>query len=203
MSGQILAHRDRFDSVGQLDRLRAEEPVARIELPAFEQFGRMNTSRVLAWLLTRYDDVRKVLGDPGLFSSVPRLAAPNRIGGAKRKPTSLLASDPPEHTRLRRMLAPEFTVNRVSRMQPRIEEIVAEALNAMEHARPPLELVQEFAEPVSLWVMCEMLGMSRDDGIAFQRVRREATASVIGEPEKVVTLPRPIEHWNGIAELVY
>ena len=51
---------------------------------------------------------------------------------------NLLAFDPPEHTRLRRMLTPEFTVRRMRRLEPRIVEIVDEHLDAMERpGRPP------------------------------------------------------------------
>ncbi len=199
--GQVISHRDRYDSIAELDRLRAVDPVARIELPALEIAGKIEKSKkVPAWLVTRYADVRKVLGDPGLFSSTPRLAAPNRMAVAARKPTSLLACDPPDHDRLRRIIAPEFTRNRIRRIQSRVDEIVKDSLDGMERSGPPADLVKEFAEPISLWVMCEVMGISRDDGIQFQRIRREANAAVIGDREKIVTLPKAHEPWNGISD---
>jgi cytochrome P450 len=81
----------------------------------------------------------------------------------------MLAADPPEHTRLRRMLTPEFTVRRMRRLEPRIREIVDEHLDAMERHGPPADLVAEFALPVPSLVICELLGVPYADRAAFQQ----------------------------------
>jgi cytochrome P450 len=81
---------------------------------------------------------------------------------------NLLGLDPPEHTRLRRLLTPEFTVRRMRRLEPRIVEIVDDHLDAMEKAGPPADLVAEFALPIPSLVICELLGVPYADRAAFQ-----------------------------------
>lgn len=151
--------RDKFDPVPELGRLRADEPVKRVETPWLQ-------ARRSAWLVTRHADVRAVLGDTARFSNVN----PNRPPGMSTG--SLLMQDPPEHTRLRRMLTPEFTVKRIRRLAPRIRTIVAEHLDAMERAGAPVDLVGSFALPIPSLVICELLGVPYDDRADFQRLAR-------------------------------
>jgi cytochrome P450 len=80
----------------------------------------------------------------------------------------LIGSDPPEHTRLRRVLTPEFTVRRMRRLEPRITEIVRTALDDLERAGKPADLVAHFALPVPSLVICELLGVPHADRAAFQ-----------------------------------
>ncbi|MEV7965701.1 cytochrome P450 [Sphaerisporangium sp. NPDC088356] len=158
--------RDRFDPVPELARLRADEPVSRVEL-----FGRS------AWLLTRYEDVREVLGDATRFSNRMRspFGIPSRDADGDTAETPrvvsgvLIGYDPPDHTRLRRLLTPEFTMRRMRRLQPRIEAIVAEHLQAMEDAGSPADLVKSFALPIPSLVICELLGVPYADREGFQR----------------------------------
>ncbi|WP_214415323.1 cytochrome P450 [Sphaerisporangium fuscum] len=167
--------RNRFDPVPELARLRAEEPVTRTRTA----FG------TDAWLVTRYSDVREVLGDTARFSNRVRPPfAPAGVrsgletesGPAEGRPQPgrpgagmLLGYDPPDHTRLRRMLTGEFTMRRMRRLQPRIEAIVAEHLQAMEDAGPPADLVKSFALPIPSLVICELLGVPYADRDEFQR----------------------------------
>jgi cytochrome P450 len=81
---------------------------------------------------------------------------------------NLLVFDPPDHTRLRRLLTPEFTVRRMRRLEPRIREIVEEHLDAMERSGPPADLVPDFALPVPSLVICELLGVPYADRSEFQ-----------------------------------
>ena len=67
------------------------------------------------------------------------------------------------------MLTPEFTIRRMKRLEPRIVEIVDSALDAMEDAGPPAELVESFALPIPSLVICELLGVPYDDREDFQR----------------------------------
>jgi cytochrome P450 len=130
-----------------------------------------------AWLVTRFSDVREVLGDPARFSNAQVPASFQRPKGlpplsteevGRLRAGNLLASDPPDHTRLRRFLTPEFTVRRMRRLEPRIQEIVDEHLDAMERHGPPADLVAEFALPVPSLVICELLGVPYADRAAFQ-----------------------------------
>ncbi|MEV4730303.1 hypothetical protein [Saccharopolyspora sp. NPDC049426] len=114
-----------------------------------------------SWLLTRHEDVRRMLGDTTGFSNGWTTA--DLVGGATRDPRhlsgdgsgNLLSMDPPDHNRLRRMLTPEFTVRRMRRMEPRITEIVDEHLDLLERHGSPADLVAQYALPIPSLVICE------------------------------------------------
>ena len=119
-----------------------------------------------AFLVARHADVKAVLADSARFSNESRRAfdAPGapKLSDEERermRAGNLLGVDPPEHTRLRRMLTPEFTVRRMRRLEPRIVEIVDDHLDAMEKAGPPADLVADFALPIPSLVICELLGV--------------------------------------------
>jgi cytochrome P450 len=164
-----------FDPVDELARVRADEGVTRVVTP----FG------IPAFLVTRYEDVREVLSDPVRFSNA-RTDFPladqlqlSRDEIAQRRAGHLLALDPPEHTRLRRMLTPEFTVRRIRRLAPRIEQIVESHLDDLEREGPPADLVSGFALPIPSLVICELLGVPYSERAQFQqRTRRQLDMSV-------------------------
>src|ERR1700709_1212040 len=84
-------------------------------------------------------------------------------------------TDPPDHTRLRRLLTPEFTMRRLERLRPRIAEIVERQLDEVERlaAESPdgvVDLVQNFAFPIPFLVICELLGLPDEDREEFQRI---------------------------------
>lgn len=150
----------------------------------------------LAWVVTRYDDVREVLADPERFSSTRR---PDPRGGgpvdekaaaaaAERQAGSLLTTDPPGHNRLRRMVAREFTVRRIRDLAPRITEIVDDHLDAMAATGPPTDLVADFALPIPSLVISELLGVPPGDRDAFQdRARRRLDTLSVAERDAVAT----------------
>ncbi|GAA4832313.1 cytochrome P450 [Saccharopolyspora rosea] len=153
--------RDGFDPAAELARARDDEGVVRVMTP----FG------VPAYLVCRYEDVREVLSDPARFSNARTPVARTDLSEeelAQMRAGNLLACDPPEHTRLRRMLTPEFTVRRIRRLEPRISEIVEAALDDLEQAGEPADLVSHFALPVPSLVICELLGVPYSDRAEFQ-----------------------------------
>lgn len=128
-----------------------------------------------AFLVTRYDDVREVLGDAATYSNAAGIALRRPQGPQlsadeveAMRAGNLLAQDPPEHARLRRMLTREFTQRRMSRLEPRIVEIVDDHLDALAAAGPGADLVREFALPVPSLVICELLGVPYADRDEFQ-----------------------------------
>jgi cytochrome P450 len=158
--------RDGFDPVPAMAAMRDDEGVRRVDTA----FG------MPAFLVARHADVRAVLADHTRFSNefrravevpgAPELSEEER---AQMRAGNLLGVDPPEHTRLRRMLTPEFTVRRMRRLEPRIVEIVDDHLDAMEKAGPPADLVADFALPIPSLVICELLGVPYADRESFQR----------------------------------
>jgi cytochrome P450 len=157
--------RDGFDPVPDMAALRDDEGVRLITT----SFGGP------AYLVTRHADVKEVLADSARFSNefrrsfeaegAPPISDEER---ARMRAGNLLGFDPPEHTRLRRMLTPEFTVRRMRRLEPRIVEIVEEHLDAMQKIGPPADLVADFALPIPSLVICELLGVPFADRAAFQ-----------------------------------
>lgn len=155
-----------FDPVPEMAALRDDEGVRQVETA----FG------MPAFLVTRHADVKAVLADSTRFSNesrrafdapgAPKLSAEERD---RMRAGNLLGVDPPEHTRLRRMLTPEFTVRRMRRLEPRIVEIVDDHLDQMGKAGPPSDLVADFALPIPSLVICELLGVPYADRESFQR----------------------------------
>lgn len=152
--------REGLDPVPAMAERRAEAPISKLDLP----FG-MN-----AWLVTGYDEAKAVLGKATGFSSDFGNLVGNAGVTADQNPGGLGFADPPVHTRLRKLLTPEFTMRRLSRLTPRIDEIVAEQLDAMAKTDGPVDLWQAFALPIPSLTICELLGVSYEDREDFQRL---------------------------------
>ena len=149
--------------------LRRAAPVARTVLPSGHE----------AWLVTRYDDVRRVLSDARfsrnlLYEGAPCVIQPGDFSTGER---SVLNLDPPDHTRLRRLIAKAFTARRIEGCRGRIEAITADLLDRMGGARPPVDLLEEFAFPLPTAVICALLGVP-----FAQRERFRAWSTMIVTP---------------------
>jgi cytochrome P450 len=121
-----------------------------------------------ALLVTRHADVRTVLSDD-------RFSREAWTGGTlfARTPASLalVTSDPPAHTRRRRAVQAWFTARRAEANRPRMEDLAERLLDEMEADGPPADLVARFATPFPYAVICDMLGVPRDDlGLLLPRV---------------------------------
>ncbi len=114
------------------------------------------------YLATRYDDVRQVLSDPRLSRAAVVGPDEPRVHPFITEPSALSALDPPEHTRLRRVLMGTFTARRVAEMRPAVQRVVDEALGQMLRGGPPADLVADFAAVVPAVVMAEVLGVPVD-----------------------------------------
>ncbi len=159
--------REGLDPVAELSRRRAEEPV-----------GQFNLFGMKFWLLTRYDDIRQVLGSAADFSTDFSTLANAAIGvealAGQQDPGGLGMSDPPKHTRLRKILTREFTMRRLARLAPRIDAIVTDCLDTIEASEKPVDLLTSFALPIPSLVICELLGVpygDRDDFIRLSNSR--------------------------------
>jgi cytochrome P450 len=128
-----------------------------------------------AWLVTRYADAKLVLGDRR-FSRAMAVGrdAPRMV--PMRLTPGLLTMDPPEHTRLRTLLAKAFTQRRVERLRPRVRELAEELVSDLVAVGPPVDLVERFALPLPVAVICELLGVPVADRPLF-RVWSDVTMS--------------------------
>ncbi|WP_067563226.1 cytochrome P450 [Nocardia acidivorans] len=120
-----------------------------------------------AWLATRYADVRQVLTDGRLSRAAATAEVAPRLGPMRPNPKSLMAMDPPDHTRLRRILAPMFSRAHSEQQRDRIVALVDELLSAMLAAGAPGELDAGLSRPLALTVICDLLGVPDGDRRAF------------------------------------
>ena len=122
------------------------------------------------WVLTRYDDVVAALRDPRLAKEAIAAFVAARFGLAA-PPTgmglSMLDRDPPDHTRLRSLVSKAFTPRVVEGLRPRIQQIV-DGLLARAREQGSMDLIEEFAYPIPVNVICEMLGVPVEDHERFK-----------------------------------
>jgi cytochrome P450 len=186
------------DPHGLYDRLRAEAPVRQVSIEG----------GVRAWLVTRHADVLALLNDPRLSTDQSRALAQFEPDRARPYDGELfqdmLRSDPPAHTRLRRLVVKAFTTRAVERMKPRIELIADDLLDGIERGEPgiPVDLIANYAEPLPIRVISEMLGMPAEQAGRFRSasntfismtthaVKAEAEREMIAVLNEVVDLKR-------------
>ncbi|NIH87874.1 cytochrome P450 family protein [Amycolatopsis granulosa] len=149
--------------------LRAERPVR----PAIARHG------LRMWLVSGYAEAKALLADPRLRKDADRAhalfekrlaaaggsAGPDPSGSLLRR--HLLNTDPPDHTRLRKLVGKAFTARTVARLRPRIERITDELLDAMA-VQARVDLLDAFAYPLPITVICELLGIPEQERGEFR-----------------------------------
>ena len=169
--------------------LRRTEPVSRVRLPYGEP----------AWLVTRHRDVRTVLCDPRFSRAVaqglnqPRLRVENMNDG-------IMGMDPPDHTRLRRLAMKAFTARRVEKMRADVHGIATGLLDAMVARGRPVDLVEHFARPFPVTVICGLLGVPIADYPLFTRWTEAFTNDESAMGDVVATVGPEMDAY--IADLV-
>ncbi|OIK03200.1 cytochrome P450 family protein [Streptomyces monashensis] len=131
-------------------RLRATAPVHRITGP----------DGTAAWLVTRYEDVRAALADPRL-SLDKRHASAGAYKGFSLPPAldaNLLNMDPPDHTRIRRLVGRAFTPRRVQQLRGPVRRTADELLDSL-GPHGSTDLVASYAAPLPVTVICDLLGV--------------------------------------------
>jgi cytochrome P450 len=132
-----------------------------------------------ALVVTRYADCSAVTRDPRLghmpahmlaFAGLPDWAEHPAL---RQLFTSILAINPPDHTRLRRLVSSSFTARRVTALRPAIERMVDDLLDDFSRAPQPLDFVQAFAFPLPVNVIGELLGVPAPDRAQFQSLVRD------------------------------
>ncbi|MCP2165124.1 cytochrome P450 [Goodfellowiella coeruleoviolacea] len=138
--------------------LRDEQPVARVRLPYGGE----------GWLATRYADVKTVMSDPRFSRAATVGKDIPRTTPARQQGTTILSMDPPEHSRLRKLVAKAFTARQIERLRARAQQVVDELLDRMAEQGPPADLVEGLALPLPITMICEMLGVPFDDRDRFR-----------------------------------
>lgn len=157
-----------FDPAPELAALREQSPLCRMRYPDGH----------VGWLVTSYELARKLLVD-ARFSMKPfrppvgdpaKTAEVQEVEGAREEATgALILLDPPRHTKIRRLQAGYFTVQRMREHRAGIERIVEGCLDEMERHGPPVDFVEAFAAPVPGLAICAILGVPGEDRARFER----------------------------------
>ncbi len=187
-----------FDPPRRITELREARPVSPLVFPDGHE----------GWLVTGYDAVRRLMADTRFSSrqDIGVLHVPYEVPGmpaqtepSPQVPGLFISMDPPDHTRLRRMLTGAFTVKRMKQLEERIVDIAERQLGEMARLTPPVDLVEQFALPVPSLVICELLGVPYEDRESFQ-------ADSAKFMEKDVALDEKVAAYTGLttylAELV-
>lgn len=159
-----------LDLHASYQEVRKDEPLCPVRMP-YGDPGR---------LVTRYEDVRTVFADPRFRRSVPEGVDQPRVT-PDLVPLGLMDMDPPEHTRIRRIIAASFTAQRAERMRPATERLAASLLDEMVAAGQPADLVRDFAVPFPIGVICELLGVPYEDRHRFHQWVTEVNQLVGGD----------------------
>jgi cytochrome P450 len=178
----------------ELDPLYAElgrdEPVSRITLPYGGE----------AWLAVRHADVRCVLADPRFSrAAVVGRDVPRVRPEIDDQAASILNMDPPDHTRLRKLVAKAFTVRRVEELRPRAAELTAELLAGLRAAGPGADLVGHLAVPLPVTVICELLGVPvADRDVSRAGADAALSTSGMGPAERAAARDRMVAYMAGL-----
>ncbi|MEE1801179.1 cytochrome P450 [Streptomyces sp. NPDC101062] len=132
-----------------------DQPLARVRLAYGED----------SWLATRHEDVRAVLSDPrfsigeAVHRDHPRIERMPRISGG------LLTSADQDHSRMRSLLSKEFTARRIERLRDRIRRTADGLLDRMEEIGPPADMIEDYAFPLPMTIICELVGIPYADHV--------------------------------------
>jgi cytochrome P450 len=153
-----------------------------------------------AWLATRYADARLVLGDARFSRALAaEHDAPRQM--PVQQTSGILSMDPPDHTRLRTLVAKAFTVRRVEQLRPRVRDLAGRLVDDLMAAGQPADLVENFALPLPVAVICELLGVPVGDRPRF-RVWSDAALSTssLTAQESMANREELREYMRGLIE---
>lgn len=149
------------DPYPTLAKLRANGPVSMLH----------SADGLLMYVIARYRDVRAVLADPRFGQDVRRAQAlaNERVEGVTlgSDMVHMLNSDPPDHTRLRRLIHASFTAKRVAQMRPMVQQVADTLLDEMADS-DTADLVKDFAFPLPMMIICDLLGFPAEDRHSFR-----------------------------------
>ncbi|MFB7653842.1 MULTISPECIES: cytochrome P450 [unclassified Streptomyces] len=142
-------------TLDELAALRAAGAVHRVSVPGSGE----------SWLVVTRDAARAALTDPRLRNDIRHSASWDSDGGHAIG-RNMLQSDPPQHTRLRHLVAGHFTPGRIAALRPRVERVASDLLDALPR-RGTADLVARYALPLPVTVICELLGVPGADREVF------------------------------------
>ncbi|GHO99659.1 cytochrome P450 [Reticulibacter mediterranei] len=149
-------------------QLRQQCPVARVHMPYSGD----------ALVPTRYEEIAQGFANPKCDAirtsdgDVPRLEAGNVTGTEGSETSAIFAVSDARHNKLRRVVAPAFTVQASNKLRPRVVEVTNALIDEMERKGPPADLFEDYAIQVPMTVLCEMLGIPQQEEHLYRESAR-------------------------------
>ncbi|QHT45468.1 cytochrome P450 [Bacillus sp. SB49] len=133
----------------------------------------MSDGTPATWLVTKYDDVKEMLKAPGFLKDQTKLIQRTPDDDGDKEITifenMMLDVDPPDHTRLRKLVQPYFHPKTIKELTPRISEIADDLIEQMKKKGGPVDLIDDYAFPLPIIVISEMLGVPAEDRDKFRK----------------------------------
>ncbi|HWJ61229.1 MAG TPA: hypothetical protein VNS19_04600, partial [Acidimicrobiales bacterium] len=164
------------DPYGQYARLREGDPVH-------------HSALLHGWVVTRFDDVAKLLRDRSISSEITK-ATPNpltimeleRLAERHRASETIVLMDDPDHARVRKLMSEPFRPSEIERLRLRVEERIEGALDQLREERGTgtvdLDLTADFAYPLPVEIFSEMLGVPDEDHARFRYLSQQVAKTV-------------------------
>lgn len=197
----FFSQETRRDLISFSEHLREQGPI--VHLPSF--FGMAETR-----IVTDYNDAVAVLKDPRFIKDIQKISgAPDNQESGGERPTVLhrfltfrrdmLTVDPPDHTRLRGLVSKAFTPRMIEQLRPRIQQIADTLLDAVQN-RGKMDLIADFAFPLPITVICELLGIPAQDRQQFRAWSQTIVNRPAGVPdeEALVALEQFVQYIKSL-----
>jgi cytochrome P450 len=157
--------------------LRREEPMSKVQMP----FGET------AWLAVRHDDVKLVMTDQRFSRSAAQGLDQPRMR-RELEGDGIMGMDPPDHTRLRRLVGKAFTARRVEQMRADVRARVARLIDDMLQKGQTADITEDFARPLPVSVICDLLGVPFADHHIFRAWTEGLTGDATAKGDVLVEL---------------
>lgn len=188
----------------RFDRWRAGNPPVRSDeeyrLSPYETYERMRSRGSIirsyanqGWLVSSFEEVQQLLRDPRFSSDIRRnkfihrllKVASNGLDIPLVDKPAMLNRDPPDHTRLRKLVAAGFVTSRIQSLAPMIESLVDQLLDKIA-GEQEIDVIASLAQPLPAMVIAEMMGVPEEERSFFQRWSEALTgATMIDQPELI------------------
>ncbi|MCA0970563.1 cytochrome P450 [Halobacillus litoralis] len=126
-----------------------------------------------SWMVTKYDHVKELLKSPSFIKDQSKLFSNQNEENDSGEPNlfgnMMLDVDPPDHTRLRKLVQPSFNPKTIKHLAPRIEQIAEELLDDIQDKSEPVDLIEDYAFPLPIIVISELLGVPTEDRNKFRK----------------------------------
>jgi cytochrome P450 len=189
------------------EEMRARCPVSRaIITSGDESDGNRGFFNRPLWIVTDYEEGSRALLDRAVTVDMTSVLTPEQLAQMPETPEvfqplrrNILTVDPPEHTRLRKLVQPSFTASAIEKLRPSIQQIVDDLLEAAETAAAErgetapnrqMELISQFSYPLPITVICDMLGIPPEDREQTRRWSEDLLSAQ--SPERMEEIGRNI-----------